>query len=110
MPNLALTAKPFPVDDMATLEEAMKIGQIVAQSKLFPEIQDQAKAVVAILAGRELGIPPMASLRGIHVIKGKVEVSAGLIAAMIRASGRYDYRIIETTEKICRLAWSRNGA
>jgi len=112
MSNQALIVKPLfgAAEEMVTLDEALRIGDVVAKSKLFPEIVDQAKAAIAILAGRELGIPPMASLRGIHVVKGKVEIGAGLIAAMIRSSGRYDYRVVELTEKVCRLAWSDNGA
>jgi hypothetical protein len=114
MSNQSLIRKSFGInnDEMVTsLEDAIKIGEIVAKSRMFPEVTDQAKAVVAILAGRELGIPPMASLRGIHVIKGKVEIGAGLLAAMIQQSGKYKYEIRtpeSEEEKQCLLLWSEN--
>jgi hypothetical protein len=112
MSNQSLIRKPLENSEMVTsLDDAIRIGDIVAKSKMFPEVTDQAKAVVAILAGRELGIAPMASLRGIHVIKGKVEVGAGLLAAMIKASGKYNYKVAtlpENEEKECLLLWSEN--
>lgn len=96
-------------DEMVTsLDDAIRVGEIVAKSKMFPEVTDQAKAVVAILAGRELGIAPMASLRGIHVIKGKVEVGAGLLAAMIKASDKYNYVVSKHDEQECILIWREN--
>lgn len=110
MSSQALIRKPLENEEMVvTLDDAIKIGEIVAASKMFPEIQDKARAVVAILAGRELGIPPMASLRGIHVIKGKVELGAGLLAAMIRKSRRYDYKVLQAWDHLCELIWYDNG-
>jgi len=106
----ALIPKP-PEDNglmVKDLDEALRIGEIVAKSRMFPEVTDQAKAVVAILAGRELGIPPMASLRNIHVIKGKVEIGASLLAAMIRQSGKYDYKVVKSEDDECILLWSEN--
>ena len=110
MSNQALIRKPFEDNDMMArdLNEAMKIGEIVAKSRMFPEVTDQAKAVVAILAGRELGIPPMASLRNIHVVKGKVEIGASLLAAMIRQSGKYNYKVVKSEDDECVLLWSEN--
>lgn len=58
-----------------------------------------AMACMAIAAGAELGLGPMASLRHILVIKGRPAMSAQLIAQRIRGSGRYDYRVrIHTDE------------
>jgi len=87
------------------LKEAMTIGDMAAKSGMFPDITTQARAVMSILAGAELGIPPMASLRGIHIIKGKAELAAGLIAAMIKDSGRYDYEITKHDDQECELEW-----
>jgi hypothetical protein len=110
MSNQALIRKT-PEDDgfIVTLEDAFRIGDVVAKSKLFPEVTDQARAVVAILAGRELGIPPMASLRNIHVIKGKVELSSGLLAAMIQKSEKYSYKVLQSTDDLCDLEWFEFG-
>ena len=113
MSNQALIRKPFEDSEemIKTLDDVFKIGKVASDSGMFPDITTQAKAVMAILAGRELGIPPMASMRGFNVIKGKAQISAGLLAAMIRKSGRYDYKIAtdpskEDTE--CVILWSEN--
>src|SRR5215475_6753626 len=110
MSNKSLVAKPNEINNEALtpLDEAIKIGDYIAKSRMFPEITDQAKAIVAILAGRELGVPPLAAVRGIHVIKGKVEIGAGLLAALIKQSNRYAYKIIKSDDMECLLVWSEN--
>ena len=52
-----------------------------------------AQILTKIMAGRELGYGPFASVNGIHVIQGKPSVSANMMAAAVKASGRYDYRV-----------------
>jgi hypothetical protein len=60
-----------------------------------------AQAAVKILAGQELGIGPTSAMNDIHVIEGKTEVGAHLIAAAIRSSRKYDYRILQLTNELC---------
>ena len=73
---------PRNVDDLDT----MTLGTVLARSGYFQDARDAAQAVVKVLAGRELGFPPIASMRGIHIIKGQVALSANLIAAAIKRS------------------------
>lgn len=84
-----------------TTTEIMSIGKAFAESGMFPDIKTAAQAVVKIQAGAEIGLPPFASMSGIHIIQGKPTVGAGLIAATVKGSGKYDYRVIEQSEKIC---------
>lgn len=85
----------------SSLTEIMSIGKAFAESGMFPDIKTAAQAVVKIQAGAEMGIPPFAAMSGIHIIQGKPTVGAGLMAANVKGSGKYDYRVIEQTEKIC---------
>jgi len=85
----------------SSLTEIMSIGKAFAESGMFPDIKTAAQAVVKIQAGAEMGIPPFAAMSGIHIIQGKPTVGAGLMAANVKGSGKYDYRVIESTEKIC---------
>jgi len=55
--------------------------------------------------GAELGIPPMASLQGIHVVEGKPALGAGLISALIQKSGSVKYRVTSSDGQECVLAW-----
>ena len=85
----------------SSLTEIMSIGKAFAESGMFPDIKTAAQAVVKIQAGAEMGIPPFAAMSGIHIIQGKPTVGAGLMAANVKGSGKYDYRVVESTEKIC---------
>lgn len=85
----------------SSLTEIMSIGKAFAESGMFPDIKTAAQAVVKIQAGAEMGIPPFAAMSGIHIIQGKPTVGAGLMAANVKGSGKYDYRVVESTEKLC---------
>ena len=69
------------------LAEVQTLGALLAKSGYFQDAKDAAQACVKVLAGQELGLPPIASMMGIHVIKGKVELSANLIASLVRRHG-----------------------
>jgi hypothetical protein len=84
-----------------TATEIMSIGKAFAESGMFPDIKSAAQAIVKIQAGAELGIAPFAAMAGIHIISGKPTIGAGLMAAMVKASGKYNYRVTEQTDKIC---------
>ena len=72
-------------------------AQLLAMSGYFEAKGNGEQAVAQlatkILAGREMGFGPYASVNGIHIIQGKPTVSANLMAAAVKASGRYDYRV-----------------
>ena len=84
-----------------TPTEAMSLGKTFAESGLFPDIKAAQQAVVKIMAGQEMNIGPFQAMNGIHIIQGKATVGAGLMAAMVKGSGKYDYRVIEQTDKVC---------
>jgi hypothetical protein len=81
--------------------EIMSMGKAFAESGMFPDIKSAAQAVVKIQAGAEIGIPPFAAMSGIHIIQGKPTIGAGLIASSVKASGKYDYRVMQQDEKVC---------
>lgn len=83
------------------LTEIMTIAKSFAESGMFTDIKSAAQAVVKILAGQEIGIPPFAAMSGIHIIQGKPAIGAGLMAASVKGSGKYNYKVTEQTEKIC---------
>lgn len=86
-----------------SFQDIMSIGKAFAESGMFPDIKSAAMAVVKIQAGQELGIAPFAAMSGIHIIAGKATVGAGLMAAKVKASNKYDYEVIKMDEKICSL-------
>lgn len=86
---------------LITTTEIMSIGKAFYESGMFTDVKSAAQAVVKIQAGAEMGIPPFAAMSGIHIIQGKPTVGAGLMAANVKGSGKYDYRVVESTEKVC---------
>jgi len=91
------------------LSDVMALGKVLAQSGYFTDAREAGQAVVKILAGQELGFGPIASMTGIHIIKGKVSLSANLMAAAIKRSGRYTYDVKGLTEDTCTLEF-KEGA
>ena len=81
--------------------EALSLGETFAKSGMFPDIKTAQQAVVKIMAGQEIGIPPFAAMSGIHIISGKPTIGAGLIASAVKGSGKYDFRVVEQSEKVC---------
>lgn len=88
---------------ISTIDDLGRISKMMAGSGFFSDCRDAAQAGVKILAGLELGFPAFASLTGIHIINGKPVMSANLMAAAIKRSGRYNYRAIELTDQVCEL-------
>lgn len=73
--------------------DVMTLGQTLAKSGYFTDVKDAAQAVVKVLAGRELGIGDIAAMTGIYIVKGRVTMSANLMASLIKRSGKYNYRV-----------------
>jgi len=101
----------WPVGEMIRdMTELVAMAEYAAQAgDLVPaHIRSPAHAVVVIQAGAELGLPPMAALRGVQLIKGKVTLAADVqLALMIRAGVRY--RWVEATAERAELRLQRHG-
>jgi hypothetical protein len=83
------------------IAELMNMAKAFAESGMFADTKSAAQAIVKIQAGQEIGIPPFAAMTGIHIIQGKPTIGAGLIASRVKGSGKYDYKVIEASEKVC---------
>lgn len=78
-------------------------------SAFFSDVKSMSQAVVKIVAGEELGLGPMTSMQGIHIIKGKPSMSANLLGVKAKQSGRYNFRPVEVTDKLAKIEWFENG-
>jgi hypothetical protein len=105
-------AHPAPVES-ATLagreRDPIILGEIFARSGLFPDITRASQAVVKILAGREPGIGPFAAMSDIHLVDGTPVVGARILAALVRQSDAYDYKVVEWTNERCSIDLYRHG-
>ncbi len=91
------------------LAETMNIGRILAQSGFFADAKQEAQAIAKILAGAELGIGPVAAMTGIYIVQGRVTLSANLMAAAIKRSGRYNYRVKKLDMTGCEVEFFDHG-
>jgi hypothetical protein len=86
-----------------SIADTMTLGKVLAESGFFSDSRQASQAVVKVLAGRELGFGPIASMTGVNIIQGRVAISANLMAAAVKRSGRYDYRVIRLDDAACEL-------
>lgn len=67
-----------------TFDEAKSMSSTLAKASLLPQALrgKEADVLMTVMAGAELGLGPILSIRSIHVIEGKPTLSADLIAAL----------------------------
>lgn len=100
----ALTVRPQM--NMSEIETA---AQHLAKSGFFTDAKSISQAVVKVMAGQELGLPPFASMSGIHIIQGRPALGANVIATLIKNDPRYDYLVNEMTDSVCDISFFEHG-
>lgn len=93
------------------VEAVSKLGAVFKQSGYFRDVRDEAQAIVKILYGQELGLSPVVSMMSIHIVEGKPELSANLLASQVKSSGRYNYKVVSDPESRteCKIEFTENG-
>lgn len=95
---------------LVPLNDTLQLGKVLAESGFFADSRSASQAVVKVLAGRELGFGPVAAMTGINIISGRVSLSANIMAAALKRSGRYNFRVREMTEAACKIEFfERSG-
>lgn len=87
-----------------SLPEVQSMAEVLAKSTLMPDALKGKvpDVVVQILAGQELGLAPMASIRGVHIVQGKPLLSADTMVALVLGSGLCEYfsQVEETADRV----------
>jgi len=95
--------------EIRTWDEARAVAADAARSNLFA-VRRPEEALMILATGRELGLGPMASLRGIHVVSGRPVLAADLLVAAVRRSGICDsWRVLVSTPERCEIVTRRKG-
>lgn len=92
---------PYQERSLMSYDEVERAARAMAGSKFFSDAADASKAIVKILAAREIGLGPFAGMTGVNIINGKPAFGANIMAACVKKSGRYNYRVTEMSEKNC---------
>lgn len=92
-----------------SLDDVERLARTAVASGLVA-VRRAEEAVVLLLTGRELGLSPMQSLRGIYVVSGRPVLSADLMVAVIRRSGLCrSWRVLVSTAAECTIETQREG-
>ena len=81
--------------------DPLALGKVLAASGMFKDATDENQAAVKVIAGLELGIGSIPAMTGIHLIEGKPVVGANVMATLVKRHPRYDYRVVEHTDRVC---------
>lgn len=90
-------------DDMRAAANALM------RSGYFADVKSETQALVKVMAGMELGLPPFASMSGIHIIQGKPTLGANVIATLVKNDPRYNYKVKQADATACVLEWFEDG-
>lgn len=75
---------------------------------MYRNVGKEAGIMMIMLAAREYNIGPAQALNGgLHIIEGKVELSARMMSALIRRA-KHTLQIIESTDKKCTIRGRRH--
>lgn len=95
------------IPEADTLSEKLALATTMS-ADLF---QKPANIMAVIMAGAELGIPPMASIDGIYLVQGKPVFSADLKVAIVMRSAHCEYfRRISADDTEATYATRRRGS
>ena len=111
--NKSIVTTQNAITNKEDINELKELGTIFRQSGMFPDLKNEAQAVVKIMAGRELGMSPMVAMQNVYVIVTKdganIQIGANLIASRIKQSGKYNYKIIESNKEKCIIEFYEDG-
>lgn len=92
-----------------TTQDPIKLAEHFAKSGYFRDARDLSQAVVKIAAGEELGLGPMGSMQGIHIIEGKPSLSANVLASLVKRHPNYDYIPRQVSDEGAKIEFFQNG-
>jgi hypothetical protein len=90
-----------------TFEQEKEYAGMLAQSGVFKDCGNAARALVKMKVAESLGLHAMDGMRGIHIFDGKIELGATLIASLIKKSNKYNYHILQHDENGCAILFTR---
>jgi len=107
MDNNTTIQKYHPDIEALELQHVDSMAAIFVQSGWFPDVKSKSQCIVKIMVGREIDLTPLQSMQQIYVFPTQtgmhIQMSGNLIASKIRTSGKYDYKIIQSDDKVCEI-------
>jgi len=112
--NKAVVRKDMPAElvglrpaGVYTFDELYRLAQVCHASGMFKDTADAAQAMIKIVRGQEIGLPPTTAMAAFDIIKDHLFIKPWAIAAKINSCGYGTYRVILQTPEECRIAFTR---
>lgn len=77
---------------------------------MFPDLKSEEQAATLLIIGRGFNISDYDSVTGLYLRQGKVNMHANVMATAIKASGKYDYEVVENSDQQCEIQFFRVDA
>lgn len=103
---MVVSSSPAPAEwekqlEPRSLYEAKEVATAMFQARLFNGYGNAPAVLSTVMAGRELGLPSVASLRAFHIVDGKHCLAADAIRALVMKSGQAKFfRCVARTNEI----------
>lgn len=82
-------------------EAMMNLATTLAESGFFPKFKTPAQSLAVILAGQEIGMPPMKSLRSFHNAEGRISLSSStMLELFVRRGGQSKWEKSDNTQAV----------
>ncbi|MFD7066106.1 hypothetical protein ACFV97_02600 [Streptomyces sp. NPDC059913] len=113
-PTVPATAAPAPVSPLVQwaneAREAAQIATSLARTSFVPaSLRGKPEDITAaILAGQELGLQPMATLRSMDVIQGTPALRAHAMRGLVQSHG-HSVQLVDSTSEYCAMRGRRRG-
>lgn len=82
-------------------------AEMFVRSGMFPDLKSVEQAATLLIIGRGFNISDYDSVTGLYLRQGKVNMHANVMAAAIKASGKYDYEVLINSDKECEIQFLR---
>lgn len=90
-----------------TFDELYRFAQMCHASDMFEDVADAAQAMIKIVRGQELGLPPTTAMTAFDIIQKRLFIKPWAIAAKINACGYGGYEVLEQTAEQCTIQFLR---
>lgn len=90
-------------------QNMVTLAKYLHESKMFPSAGGVAGIMTIMEYGRELGIPPVAALRTMAVIHGRLTMEAKAMLAVAQRNANISWKIDKLDNDVCTMTFMRDG-
>lgn len=90
-------------------QNMVALAKHLLESKMFPNAGSLAGVVTIMEYGRELGLPPVAALNTMAVIRGRLTMEAKAMLAVANKNAGVSWKVVELTNDKCTMQFNRPG-